>query len=79
MIFKGLGVQKDTQTPCWLRPYTDCFDQCLSQQGGKATFGQTNIPTTNIFFLKCHFQRNIVKPWLNDFEKESSKESIYLL
>ena len=22
VLFKGLGVQKDTQTPCWLRP---CF------------------------------------------------------
>ena len=21
MLFKGLGVQKDTQTPCWLRPW----------------------------------------------------------
>ena len=20
VLFKGLGVQKDTQTPCWLRP-----------------------------------------------------------
>ena len=20
VVFKGLGVQKDTQTPCWLRP-----------------------------------------------------------
>ena len=26
VIFKGLGVQKGTQTPCWLRPWLDLFD-----------------------------------------------------
>ena len=24
-VFKGLGVQKDTQTPCWLRPWIWVF------------------------------------------------------
>ena len=24
MLYKGLGVQKDTQTPCWLRPCHVC-------------------------------------------------------
>ena len=25
MLFNGLGVQKDTQTPCWLRPCPDAL------------------------------------------------------
>ena len=25
--FKGLGVQKDTQMPCWLRPWLPAFHQ----------------------------------------------------
>ena len=24
--FKGLGVEKDTQTPCWLRPWLVCLN-----------------------------------------------------
>ena len=30
VLFKGLGVQKGTQTPCWLRPWSmDCFSPAV--------------------------------------------------
>ena len=31
VLFKGMGVQKDTQTPCWLRP---CLPQKLDNGSG---------------------------------------------
>ena len=30
VIFKGLRIQKDTQTPCWLRPW--CRDSLIQSQ-----------------------------------------------
>ena len=40
MIFKGLGVQKGTQTPCWLRPCLYLTVTALSEAKMKSFYGE---------------------------------------
>ena len=57
VLFKGLGVQKGTQTPCWLRP---CLENSFSFECAlivnhmfKTTFFKfwSNSPPTNCTFI----------------------------
>ena len=49
VLFKGLGVQKGTQTPCWLRPWymkstlTKCNSSLLLQKSLQQRLGKSNI------------------------------------
>ena len=56
VLFKGLGVQKDTQTPCWLRPCTGSYIiyTLLGSLWGCtwATWKKIFIPSPCYFFYK---------------------------
>ena len=51
MQFKGLGVQKDTQTPCWLRPVMDgVLRGGLHQSSGEVNLDMVSSEVVNLAF-----------------------------
>ena len=63
MLFKGLGVQKDTLTPCWLRPWQTglyCIQGlCQDQSAKNLLLGQPNY-SIYLFFLNFDYLGVIV-------------------
>ena len=53
VLFKGLGAQKGTQTPCWLRPCSEPFI-LLMVTNVKNAFTKTFKETCS-FCFDCHF------------------------
>ena len=52
LIFKGLGVQRDTQTPCWLRLWYTLYNmgQIVKQMEGDtvSSFGITIVLASRV-------------------------------
>ena len=56
VLFKGLGVQKDTQTPCWRRPWFEVYvwSSALTQHYHLEYLEYIEI-NQDYFLLSCHF------------------------
>ena len=62
VLFKGLGVQKGTQTPCWLRPCRHLFlTSCLWS-------GMSEIYASS----SCHIYKSVCNPYQKTVNKVRS-------
>ena len=50
VLFKGLGVQKDTQTPCWLRPWHEFSIWCYRYATGSSGWPPSSLERRQ----QCH-------------------------
>ena len=67
VLFKGLGVQKGTQTPCWLRPWSQVSSLSYNQVQVKGYISLTRLEESFIiirFFLQD--DANFLGLWLKD-------------
>ena len=67
MLFKGLGVQKDTRMPCWLNPwvpflsqYGTDFKEHTSKADLKSSLKTKYLTSWLIIFVVLHLPPNSV-------------------